>query len=104
MNSTGLIDDAFAFTQEDETLIKRILLRYPPQHQASAVMPLLDLAQRRNRGWLSEAAIEHVAKRLSMAPLRVREVASFYSMFNLAPVGRYLIQVCSNNPLLASGQ
>ena len=90
--------DDFSFTPENEAQAKKIIARYPEGRQASAVIPLLDLAQRQNGGWLSSDAIEYVAGYLSMAPIRVHEVATFYSMFNLKPVGKYFIQVCRTTP------
>ena len=68
--------------------IKKLLLKYPPDKQQSAVLPILDIAQRQNNGWLSKKALEKVAETLSMSLLRVLEIATFYSMFNLKPVGK----------------
>jgi len=89
---------SFAFTAETEARAAQIIARYPEDRIRSAVIPLLDLAQRDNGGWLSKEAIEFVAQRLDMPPIRVYEVASFYTMFNLKPVGRYLLQVCRTTP------
>jgi len=85
--------ESFAFTAANEKEIERILAKYPPERKASAVMPLLDLAQRQHDNWIPMAAIEEIAKRLDMAKIRVLEVASFYTMFNLKPVGRYFLQL-----------
>ena len=85
--------DGFAFTAENQALAERLIARYPAERKASAVIALLDLAQRQNGNWLSNEAIEYVANLLEMAPIRVHEVASFYTMFNLKPVGRHFIQV-----------
>jgi NADH-quinone oxidoreductase subunit E len=93
----------FAFGAENQTRAKEIVARYPEGRQASAVLALLDLAQRQNDGWLSNEAIEYVANSLEMAPIRVYEVASFYSMFNLAPVGKHLVQVCRTTPCWLRG-
>jgi NADH-quinone oxidoreductase subunit E len=93
----------FAFTAENEARAKDILARYPEERGASAVMPLLDLAQRQNGGWLSPEALNYVANYLSMAPIRVYEVASFYSMYNLKPVGTHLVQVCRTTPCWLNG-
>ena len=93
----------FAFDAETEAQAKTVVARYPEGRQASAVIPLLDLAQRQNGGWLSPAAIEFVANYLEMAPIRVYEVASFYTMFNLEPVGTYLVQVCRTTPCWLRG-
>jgi NADH-quinone oxidoreductase E subunit len=88
----------FAFTQETKAAADKIVAKYPPGRQASAVIPLLDLAQRQHGGWLPRAAMDHVAGVLGMAPIRVYEVATFYTMFNLKPVGRYHVQVCTTTP------
>jgi len=93
----------FAFTTENRAEAEAIIAKYPERRQASAVLPLLDLAQRQNGGWLPKAAIEHVAEILAMPPIRVREVATFYTMFNLAPVGRHLVQVCITTPCWLRG-
>ena len=93
----------FVFTAENQTRAKQIIARYPEGRQASAVIALLDLAQRQNGNWLSGEAIEYVANELEMAPIRVHEVASFYTMFNLEPVGRHFIQVCRTTPCWLRG-
>src|SRR6516164_2274275 len=88
----------FDFTPENLEQAKAHIAKYPPGRQASAVLPLLDLAQRQMGGWLPRAAMDHVALILEMAPIRVYEVASFYTMFNLRPVGRWLLQACTTTP------
>lgn len=93
----------FTFTKENLCEIENILKKYPPERKASAVLPLLDLAQRQNAGWLNPKAIEVVANFLSMPEIRVFEVASFYSMFNLKPVGKYHVQVCGTTPCMLCG-
>jgi NADH-quinone oxidoreductase subunit E len=98
--STG---QPFLFTAENRERAERIIARYPKGRQHSAVIPLLDLAQRQNGGWLSHEAIEYVAELLQMAPMRALEVATFYTMFNLKPVGRHLIQVCRTTPCWLRG-
>jgi NADH-quinone oxidoreductase E subunit len=97
------MSDAFTFTPENRAIAERIIAKYPPGRQASAILPVLDLAQRQIGGWLSRAAMDHVAELLDMAPIRVYEVATFYTMFNLKPVGRYLIQVCRTTPCWLRG-
>jgi NADH-quinone oxidoreductase subunit E len=97
------MSESFAFTPENKATIHKIIAKYPPGRQASAVLPLLDLAQRQMGGWLPRAAMDHVAETLDMAPIRVYEVATFYSMFNLQPVGRHLIQVCRTTPCWLRG-
>ena len=93
----------FAFDAENRTRARDFVARYPEDRKASAVIALLDLAQRQNGGWLSREAIEYVANFLEMAPIRVHEVASFYTMFNLKPVGKHLIQVCRTTPCWLRG-
>jgi NADH-quinone oxidoreductase E subunit len=92
----------FAFDAESEAAIEKVIRRYPPGKQASAVIPLLYIAQRQE-GWVSRAAMDHVAEILDMAPIRVYEVATFYTMFHLAPVGKYHLQVCRTTPCWLRG-
>src|SRR3546814_18271686 len=80
----GLQPATFAWTPESESRIAEILAKYPPGRQASAVLPLLDLAQRQNDNWIPLAAIEVIAERVGLARIRVLEVATFYTIFNLA--------------------
>lgn len=94
---------AFAFTKENLAAIKNILKKYPKDYQSSAILPLLDLAQRQNAGWISPEIIEEVAAFLNMPAIRVYEVASFYSMFNLKPVGTYNVQICGTTPCMLCG-
>jgi NADH-quinone oxidoreductase E subunit len=93
----------FEFTSENKKKATEILARYPEGRQASGVIPLLDLAQRQNGNWLSREAIEYVAEYLDMAAMRVWEVATFYTMFNLKPVGRNLLQLCRTTPCWLRG-
>ncbi|MGD1880160.1 MAG: NADH-quinone oxidoreductase subunit NuoE [Kiloniellaceae bacterium] len=95
--------EGFSFSAENDARAKTICARYPEGRQASATIALLDLAQRQNGGWLSGDAIEYVASYLEVAPIRIYEVASFYSMFNLKPVGKYFIQVCRTTPCWLRG-
>jgi NADH-quinone oxidoreductase E subunit len=97
------MSEIFAFTPENKALAEKMIAKYPPGRQASAVLPLLDLAQRQVGGWLPRAAMDYVAASLDMAPIRVYEVATFYSMFNLKPVGKYLLQVCRTTPCWLRG-
>jgi len=100
---------SFAWTAENEEQVKIIIGRYPPGRQQSAVMPLLDLAQRQvgaethTQGWLPVPVMEKIADQLGMAYIRVYEVATFYTMYNLAPVGRYHVQVCGTTPCMLRG-
>ncbi len=93
----------FTLTAENAKASKAFIARYPEGRQQSAVMPILDLAQRQNGGWLSDAAIAHVADFLVMPRLRVQEVASFYSMYHLKPVGRHVVGVCTTTPCWLRG-
>lgn len=95
--------ESFRFTASNKTKADEIIKRYPEGRQASAVLPLLDLAQRQNGNWLSKEALNYVADYLSLAPIRVYEVASFYTMFNLKPVGENFIQVCRTTPCWLRG-
>ena len=93
----------FEFTPENLKLAQSHIVKYPSGRQASAVLPLLDLAQRQSGGWLPRAAMNYVAHLLGMAPIRVYEIATFYTMFNLGPVGRYLLQACTTTPCWLRG-
>ena len=93
----------FEFIPENIELAKAHIAKYPANRQASAVLPLLDLAQRQNGGWISREAMTHVAEILDMAEIRVYEVATFYSMLNLKPIGKYLIQLCRTTPCWLCG-
>jgi NADH-quinone oxidoreductase subunit E len=95
--------ESFHFTPENEALCAEILKKYPEGRQASAVISLLWLAQKQNEYWLPKPAIEAVAEKLGMAYIRVLEVATFYTMFNLAPVGRFYVQMCGTTPCLLAG-
>jgi NADH-quinone oxidoreductase subunit E len=94
---------SFAFAPENLERAKWHIAKYPPGRQASAVLALLDLAQRQSGGWLPRAAMDHVAGILDMAPIRVYEVATFYTMFNLQPAGKYHLQVCRTTPCWLRG-
>jgi NADH-quinone oxidoreductase E subunit len=95
--------DLFEFTSENFIKIKEIIDKYPETKQASAVMPLLYLAQNQNNNWIPLAAIKKIAKILDMSYIKVYEVTTFYSMFNLSPVGNFFIQVCTTTPCLIRG-
>lgn len=95
--------ESFAFTGGNLAVAKDIMARYPEGRQASAVLPVLDLAQRQCGGWLPRAAIAAVSELLDMAEIRVFEVATFYSMFNLEPVGRNLVLICTTTPCWLCG-
>jgi NADH-quinone oxidoreductase subunit E/NADH dehydrogenase (ubiquinone) flavoprotein 2 len=93
---------SFAFTDDTMAKARAVIAKYPDGRQQSAVMPLLDLAQRQE-GWVSRAAMEYIAEMLSMAPIRVEEVATFYTMYNRQPVGKFHVQVCTNLPCWLRG-
>lgn len=95
--------ESFAFSEENEKKISEIIANYPPGRQQSAVIPLLDLAQRQHDNWLPRAAMDEVARILDMPPIRVYEVATFYTMFNLEPVGEHFVQVCTTTPCMLCG-
>lgn len=95
--------ESFAFTPENRALAERIIAKYPEGKQQSAAIPLLDLAQRQCDNWLPRAAMDHVADLLEVPRIRIYEVASFYTMFNRAPVGRYFLQVCTTTPCWLRG-
>ena len=100
---------SFAWTAENERQARTIVSRYPPGRQHSAIIPLLDMAQRQvgaetnTQGWLPVPVIEYVAGYLTMPYMRAYEVATFYTMFNLRPVGRYHVQVCGTTPCMLKG-
>ncbi|HTJ65160.1 MAG TPA: NADH-quinone oxidoreductase subunit NuoE [Alphaproteobacteria bacterium] len=102
--SVGIADNGpeqpkeFAFTAENLEKAKTIIAKYPAGRQQSAVMPLLDLAQRQHGGWLPRVAMDVVADMLSMPRIKAYEVATFYSMYNLKPVGKHFVQVCTTTP------
>jgi NADH-quinone oxidoreductase subunit E len=93
---------AFAWTPESAAKVEFWLAKYPQTRRASAVIPLLWLAQKQE-GWVSEPAIQAIAEMLGMARIRVYEVATFYTMFHLAPVGRHHLQVCGTTPCMLRG-
>ncbi len=101
--------ETFEFTKPFRKKVEAAIGLYPKGRQQSAVMPMLDLAQRQTAeagakadpvygGWISRAAMDHIAEILDMPPMKVYEVASFYSMYNMAPVGKYLVQLCTTTP------
>ena len=94
---------SFKFSKENEAEIKRVIAKYPKGRIASAVMPLLDLAQRQHDNWIPMKAIELIATKLDMAEIRVLEVATFYTMFNLRPVGQFFLQACTTTPCWLRG-
>ena len=95
--------ESFEFDNKNLEAANKVILNYPEGKQQSAVMALLYLAQRQNDNWIPLVAIKYIAKFLNMPYMKVYEVATFYSMYNLSPVGKYLIQVCTTSPCLIRG-
>jgi len=93
----------FDFTEENYGRVKHVLGKYPDHYKQAAMIPLLDLAQRQHGGWLPLSAMNKVAQICDVAPVRVYEVASFYTMFNRTPVGKYFIQLCGTTPCMVCG-
>ncbi|GAA4727613.1 complex I 24 kDa subunit family protein [Flavisolibacter ginsenosidimutans] len=91
------------FSEQKLEKVKEIIARYPEGKHKSALIPLLHLAQEENNGWLSVEAMDYVAGLLQLKPIEVYEVATFYSMYNLKPVGRYLFEVCQTGPCMLNG-
>lgn len=93
----------FKFSSENLKKIKEILKKYPDNKQQSAVMPLLDLAQRQHNNWIPIAAMDVIANILDIPKMKVYEVANFYTMYNKQPVGKYLVQICRTSPCWLRG-
>jgi len=93
----------FEFDAANNERAQEIISRYPPQYKKAAVIPLLDLGQRQNKGWTSISVMNYVAKFLEMPPMRVYEVATFYTMFNREPIGANFVQVCTTTPCMLRG-
>jgi len=93
----------FHFSDENLNKATKIIKKYPEEKQASALMPLLFLVQKQNENWIPLVAMKYLAKMLDIPYIQVYEVATFYSMFNLAPVGKYFVQVCTTTPCMIRG-
>ena len=93
----------FALTPENRAKAEAAIARYPEGRQASAVLAVLDLAQRQNGGWLSPAAVAHVGGMLGMAEIRIYEIISFYEMLHAEPVGEHMVRVCTTTPCMLRG-
>ena len=91
------------FSEEKLHKVKELMARYPMGKQKSALLPLLHMAQEENNGWLSAEAMDYVALLLDIKPIEVYEVATFYSMYNLKPVGRYVFEICQTGPCMLNG-
>ena len=95
--------EKFEFNSDSLKAAQLIIEKYPKGKQQSAVMALLYIAQKQNDNWIPLAAMKYIAKFLSMPYIKVYEVATFYSMYNLAPVGKYFVQVCTTTPCMIRG-
>ena len=93
----------FKFNSKSLIAAEKVISNYPEGKQQSAVMALLYIAQRQNDNWIPLASMKYIAKMLNMPYIKVYEVATFYSMYNLSPVGKYFIQVCTTTPCLIRG-
>jgi len=93
----------FEFSKENLLKVEKEIKKYPPDRKASAVIALLYLAQNQNNNWIPLEAIKYISRLLSMPYIKVYEVATFYSMFNLSPVGKYFIQICTTSPCMIRG-
>ena len=91
----------FEFDANNQKRIQEILKKYPAERKKSAVMPLLDLAQRQHDNWIPNAAIRKIGEILEVPYINVYEVATFYTMYNLAPVGKYFVQVCTTSACIS---
>ena len=95
--------ESFEFTKDNKNAAEKILKKYPENRKKSAVMPFLYMAQRQNENWIPLTAMKYIAKYLEMPYIKVYEIATFYTMYNLAPVGKYFVQVCTTSPCLIRG-
>jgi NADH-quinone oxidoreductase subunit E len=95
--------ESFEFSKTNKDVAEKVLKKYPENRKKSAVMPFLYLAQRQNENWIPLTAMKYIAKLLDMPYIKVYEVATFYTMYNLAPVGKYFVQVCTTSPCLIRG-
>ena len=95
--------DNFSFSNENLLKAKDIVKMYPKNYRESSIMPLLSMAQSQNDGWLPKKAIEYVSKFLNVPEMKVLEIATFYSMYNLSPVGKHHIEICTTSPCMIRG-
>jgi NADH-quinone oxidoreductase subunit E len=102
-NSSSRSEGGIQFSDERLKKVSEIIARYPQGRQKSALLPVLHLAQEEFGGWLSSEVMDYVASLLKLEPIEVYEVATFYSMYNLKPVGRYLFEVCQTGPCMLNG-
>lgn len=92
-----------SFSADKLKEVQQIIARYPEERQKSALLPVLHLAQQEFGGWLSTETMDYVAKLLQLEPIEVYEVATFYSMYNLKPIGKHLLEVCQTGPCMLNG-
>ncbi|KQM45858.1 complex I 24 kDa subunit family protein [Chryseobacterium sp. Leaf201] len=97
------MSETIAFKPESLAQVHKIMARYPEGRQKSALLPVLHLAQKEFGGWLDVPVMDYVAELLSIKPIEVYEVATFYTMFNMKPVGKYVLEVCRTGPCMVSG-
>ena len=102
-NNKNMSENNFKFSKENINKVNQTLKKYPLSQKSSAVMPLLDIAMRQCGGWIPDSAMHEIASIINVPYIRVYEVASFYSMFNLQPIGKYFIQVCTTTPCWLRG-
>tara|TARA_Y100000590_G_scaffold470659_1_gene667513 strand:+ start:5638 stop:6273 length:636 start_codon:yes stop_codon:yes gene_type:complete len=102
MNKT-VNNKKFEFSKSNLELAKKEISKYPDGRSSSSIISLLWLAQKQNKGWLSEDSIEYISSFLGMEKIRVYEIVTFYSMFNLSPVGKYHFQICGTTPCMLAG-
>ena len=93
----------FSFNTENLSKANKIIKMYPSNFKESSIMPLLSLAQSQNKGWLPKKAIEYVSEFISVPEIKILEIATFYSMYNLSPVGKFHIEVCTTTPCMLRG-
>tara|TARA_X000001036_G_scaffold131325_1_gene124146 strand:- start:190 stop:789 length:600 start_codon:yes stop_codon:yes gene_type:complete len=93
----------FKFTKENQDIAKNIIKMYPKKYIESSIMPLLSLAQVQNKGWLPTKAIDFISKMIDVSEIKILEIATFYSMYNLSPVGEYHLEVCTTSPCMLRG-
>ncbi len=95
--------ETIAFSPESMALVEKIIRRYPAEHKKSALIPVLHIAQKEFGGWLQVPVMDYVASVLEIQPIEVYEVATFYTMFNMKPVGKYVLEVCRTGPCMVNG-
>ncbi len=97
------MSETIAFQPETLKQVQKIIARYPEGKQKSALIPVLHIAQKEFGGWLAVPVMDYVAEILSIKPIEVYEVATFYTMFNMKPVGKYVLEVCQTGPCMVNG-